>query len=576
MAKLRVSPFKANIIESDPDAFGLRRKEIIACSESLYNNRSILISGPKGIGKSSLGNQMQSVLEGEKILLERCGITNTFPKTLCLFYACDKNNSLQQLVQDILYNLEQKCLLISKSKISFELNLGVFKAGLESEIQRNTPASLATQLVAGLTAMVSGVNKILQYHSINIMLDEVDEIAEDINFGHFLKIVHEALQSNRIPVTFILAGQQGVYSRFMREDAAFERIIRHIPLSILEPESANYVLDFAAHKANPMYKYDADAKNLILGLASGYPYVLHLVGDASYMEMENDTRMKQSDVLLGVENILKTDKREKYVNYLRKLKEKEKRILMSLGSFETNSIPAEIPLTWFQSYLQDYESNKLGYDNAYSSLVEQGILLPIKQGLACRFSEELFRVFISLTHLEQQELIKLKADAKAVLELKNLSEAEIEDRILRGEIRIAQLDQDARKHIFKRLRESVKNMKYDLDWDADDLLELSYDDNLGAVVDSQIFNYDDLYDEHQELPTDNDIEGTILNVFSLDEIENMSYELGITYEELPKENKEHVVEYIVKFANKNELTRELIRLCQEMNPDLTWDSDFSE
>src|SRR5689334_15894417 len=106
MAILRKTPFKVNKIESDPDAFGLRPKEIISCSESLYNNRSILTSGPRGIGKSSLGNQMQKVLEGDRTLLERCGITSVFPNTLCLFYACDQGNSLQQLVLDIMYNLE--------------------------------------------------------------------------------------------------------------------------------------------------------------------------------------------------------------------------------------------------------------------------------------------------------------------------------------------------------------------------------------------------------------------------------------------------------------------------------------
>lgn len=571
--KLRKSPFKVNKIESDPDAFGLRYKEIISCSESLFNNRSIIISGPRGIGKSSLGNQMQKALEGDNTLIERCGVISTFPKTLCLFYACDSGNTLQQLVLDILYNLEQKCLLIPESKIAFEVNLGVIKASIESEIKRKSPATLATQLVAGLRTTINGLKKIRLYQSVNIMLDEVDQIAEDINFGHFLKIVHEALQSDNIPVTFILAGQQGVFSRFIKEDASFERIVRHIPLIALEPESSNYVLDYATHVSKPIFGYDTEAKNLILGLASGYPYVLHLLGDSAYMEMENDSLMTQGDVVSGIENILHSDKREKYVGYLRRLKDAEKNILMSLAKFETKTIPAEIPISWMQANIQGYEERKNEYESALSSLFEQGFLLPIKQQLVCRFSEELFRVFISLTHLEQQELIKLKNKARAVAGLKNLSDTEIEEKIMQGEIRIIDLDQDARKYIFKRLRNSIEAMNYNLDWDAEDLLELSYDDNLAAVVDDQGFNYDDLEDENEELPTENEIIDTIVKVFGLGEIENMSYELGIRYESLPKTSKEDVVKHVVEFAKKNELIRELIRICYEIYPDLTWDSE---
>lgn len=571
--KLRRSPFKVNKIESDPEAFGLRYKEIISCSESLYNNRSVIISGPRGIGKSSLGNQMQKALEGEEVLLERCGINSTFPKTLCLFYACDSDNSLQQLVLDILYNLEQKCLLFPESKIAFEVNLGVIKASLESDIKRKSPATLATQLVAGLRATANGLKKIRLYQAINIMLDEVDQIAENINFGHFLKIVHEALQSENIPVTFILAGQQGVFSRFIKEDASFERIVRHIPLTVLEPESTNYVLDYATHISKPFFRYDESAKNLILGLASGYPYVLHLLGDSAYMEMDNDSLMTQNDVVSGIENILHSDKREKYVGYLRRLKEPEKNILMTLGKFETRTIPAEIPLSWMQTNIQDYEQRKTEYEIALSSLFEQGFLLPIKKQLVYRFSEELFRVFISLTHLEQQELIKLKNKAHAVAGLKNLSDTEIEEKIIQGEIRIIDLDQDARKYIFKRLRNSIETMNYNLDWDAEDLLELSYDDNLAAVVDDQSFDYDELEDEYGDIPEEREIIDTISKVFGLGEIENLSYELGVPYESLPKTSKEDVVKYVVEFAKKNELIRELIRICYETYPDLTWDSE---
>jgi hypothetical protein len=160
------------------------------------------------------------------------------------------------LALDILYNLEQECLSIPESKISFEFNLGIIKANIESDIKPKSPATLATQLVGGISKAVGTLKKFHFFDALNIMLDEVDQISDDINFGHFMKIVHEALNNKRLPVTFILAGQQGVFTRFTREDASFERIVRHIPLSILDPDAANYILDFAAQNTRPRFSYD--------------------------------------------------------------------------------------------------------------------------------------------------------------------------------------------------------------------------------------------------------------------------------------------------------------------------------
>ena len=576
MAKLKKSPFKANRIEGNPDAFGLRHKEIIACSEGLFNSRSILISGPRGIGKSSLGNQMQKTLEGNGKLLERCGIETAFPKTLCLYYACDRGNSLQQLVLDLLYSLEQKCLLLPESKFAFELNLGVIKASLESDMKRRSPATLATQLISGLAAVVVQLKAQL-YQAINIMFDEVDQIADEINFGHFIKIVHEALQSSHLPVTFVLAGQQGVYTRFMREDASFERIVRHVPLSILEPESSEYILDYAAQKAVPSFRYEKTAKEMLLGLASGYPYVLHLLGDAAYMEMENDTRMKRADVLFGVDSILHTDKREKYVSFLRKLKDKERRVLMTLGTFEASRIPAEIPISRLQERIEDYRSNRQEYDSALASLIEQGVLLPIRQQPTCRFLEELLRVFISLTNLEQIELMRMKASTDFVAELREMSDQEIADKLLSGEIRIAELDPEVARVINQRLRDLIVSATFENDWDVSDLLELAYNESVSAVVNERDFDLVerdiDLTGADTKAPSDQAIVDTILAVFELGDIENMSYELGITYEKLPKDSKRHVVEFVVRFARKRELTRELIRMCQEAVPNIGWEPE---
>ena len=69
MEVFRKNPFKPNVIENNPTAFGLRTKEIIFSITSLLNDNSIFITGARGIGKSSLGLQLQKVLSGDNLSL---------------------------------------------------------------------------------------------------------------------------------------------------------------------------------------------------------------------------------------------------------------------------------------------------------------------------------------------------------------------------------------------------------------------------------------------------------------------------------------------------------------------------
>ena len=108
MMKLRISPFKIDKIEDDPQAFGNRPKEFVSCMESLFNSQHILISGPRGIGKSSLAFQIKNLYMGNHFLAERCGIKTKLDEYLTCFYTCGKGTTLFTLASDLLIRLEHK------------------------------------------------------------------------------------------------------------------------------------------------------------------------------------------------------------------------------------------------------------------------------------------------------------------------------------------------------------------------------------------------------------------------------------------------------------------------------------
>lgn len=96
------------------------------------NDHSLLISGPRGIGKSSLSVQLQSVLDGNKTLLKRCALDLKIPNFITISYVCLSDDTLESLVEGIINELNRKLALIEpKYRIkntTFDISiLGIIK-----------------------------------------------------------------------------------------------------------------------------------------------------------------------------------------------------------------------------------------------------------------------------------------------------------------------------------------------------------------------------------------------------------------------------------------------------------------
>lgn len=495
MVTLKASPFKVDTVENDPQGFGLRTKEIIACAKALYNNQSILISGPRGIGKSSLGLQMQKVMEGDNTLLKRCGIDEKFPKTFCLFYACDKEYTLEQFAMDILYSLEREFATISALKNaeispSLEINFGIIKTKLEGKASsgKKSPTTIATILVDGLETVYKVLNKTRFVKRINIMLDEIDQLSPDINFGHFLKVVQATLDSRSLKeITFTLAGQKGVFSRFNKEDESFERLVRHIPLAKLNGDASSHILEYASLQASPSFGIQEKARELILGLASGYPYTIHLLGNEAFMGMPNERLMTENDVLDGLEIILKSDKREKYLERFMECSPLEHRVLLVLSEHNTSTIPAEVSYKWLLKKANIYIDDEQKILETTKSLIAKGHLTEVGKREKLVFNDEMFRVFLSLSRLEQKELaiLKLQKEEKKLQpeqiaeeirdlisledydELSHVYETLIESDDFNSIGDIRELSEKERKWLFSKIRTVLENAEFTRAWDED-------------------------------------------------------------------------------------------------------------
>ena len=309
------------------------------------------------------------------------------------------------------------------------------------------------------------------------MVDEVDHLSSDLDLGHFMKMLHETLTNTGIQgVTFILAGQQGIYSRLISQDPSVERLVRHVPLSILDSDACEYILDYAARYASTPYSYEEKAKGLILSLSSGFPYVVHLLGDASFQEMSNPYEMAALDVLRGLETVLQSDKREKYLARLKGLTDRERQLLRAAAGYRSDRLPAVIPISWLKEVLAgDEQQGRKLVDITLDSLESKGHLIVKKGRRSCTFGEELFRVFVLMARREREELESKRAGKR--------SQAESQDQ----ELVQREIPLDMTKHLHRRaesrtlaiekIKRSINNAKYETEWGEDDLLEYMEDDD---------------------------------------------------------------------------------------------------
>lgn len=405
--KLRRSPFKVNKIEKDPEAFAINLDEISNCAQALYDRKNILISGTRGIGKSSMAKQMQMLFEDEKRLLQRCDIEASFPLYLTVYYACHEESSLLNICKDILYRIEAKCLRIktfevgAQKKFTAAIDLKFVKAALESEVTTKIPASIATYFVNGLKTVCQSLINYTKYKGINILIDEADRLSGDINMGHFLKILHEYMDNDEIDsVVIILAGQSGIYTRLLRDDLSIERLLEHVPITKLNYDESSHILDYARARATPSFEIEKSAQEMILKISTGFPYIMHLLGDAAFRQMSNELYLTLEDVLSGLKLILKSDKGEKYLEALTRLDKNERIILATMALYKSKELPMRIGYKWVEENLISDLDKGVYVNQIIEQLVKKGYIVDNKLDAVCQFNDELFRIFLSLRRIE--------------------------------------------------------------------------------------------------------------------------------------------------------------------------------
>ncbi|HME23960.1 MAG TPA: hypothetical protein VKI44_21965 [Acetobacteraceae bacterium] len=296
---------------SDVDRFAGRAKPVGDAFLSLMaEGANVAIVGNRGIGKTSLARQLQNFGRGNNDLLTKLklGYDHKFDYQV-IYLACgnevrDREDLLARLLTSDaclgpwLYDIPKTKKMIH----SLTPKLAVRLFGLSGEvgtghtIEETRDAVTAPQSVEAVFENVvrNLIDENLTQDGILIVVDEFDQIRNPSGIGPFLK----ALATNTRKVKFCIVGVAKDIQDLMQEHESSDRLFAGTIIS-LDPMSGNElgeIISIAEEKVYRYFTFSDSARDRLINLAQGHPYLVHLIGKfafrAAYM---NDQRLIDLD-----------------------------------------------------------------------------------------------------------------------------------------------------------------------------------------------------------------------------------------------------------------------------------------
>ena len=302
------NPFSPRSPINDPEKFAGRKQEIKTGAIGLVNKSNVLVTGPRGIGKSSYANQLLYIAQGKNYLLEKCNIELDEPlEYATISIRSLKGVSLKEIAGNIIRQFVKEFDLERKLNLEHQFDFQVYKlkakfATKEVE-QENTLDHFNYDLVK-ICDILDRKNGLL------ILIDEVENIDPDIGLPNFIKNVTEYFNTEKINVTFIITGIPCAITTLFFEHPSFVRLFMPVTLKELSQIESYELIDLFMTEQRK--KITVDTKILITRIARGYPVNLQLIGFYAY-QLSTNKFIAKEDVWRACDYIIDNVKTNEFL-----------------------------------------------------------------------------------------------------------------------------------------------------------------------------------------------------------------------------------------------------------------------
>lgn len=341
-----IDPFTPNRPIDDPERFFGRAEPVNEMVDSLFqvkngNPKHTIVTGDRGVGKSSLLTQIHLTATGDNRLTDRLKIdrgTEHF-NFVTVWHDVDATQTAFDLANAVLSKFESSFHKFI-SGFSLEIDLAGFgKLGRDKQ----NPLTM-TQLIDEFASRITKINQAAQKagkDGILIFIDELDRIRTDSMIASFFKLTCERLARDRLTqVAFICAGITGAVQKLEDEHASILRTFRDVPLPRFEKDEINSILCDGFEKAAHTHEI-TDLPERAWEVTVGLPEPVHLLG-SEMLSVDQDGVLKDDDFDAAIRKIVNDVRKNKLASLLKKAGGgKYQKIIEAMASYEKKIVPLD-------------------------------------------------------------------------------------------------------------------------------------------------------------------------------------------------------------------------------------------
>ena len=386
------NPFRPGKRLMRPDLFAGRTPQLEAGLSLLRqaadgNARHALITGERGIGKSSLSSQIQGMAIGNPESLDLLGPDTPSFDFLVAEYIAQEGDGVQAISSGLLDALNRTRGRTFKGlNWAVDLDFKLVKAHLT---EASSSRDATTAFVDALEKVWQGVEK--HADGMLLVIDELDRIADSPGLPTFLKVATEMLSSRGLEhVALMPVGMVGVQDILAAEHPSTARIFQNIPVPLLVPEECLAIVDRALASTGVLIEEDANVT--IANLSGGFPHPVHLIGSEAY-DVDTDGIIDATDVARALTLIIAERSRQELDSSLIVAGSgKNRLIIKSLANYLIQHNSRDVPIAHVCEELGVTQSD---ISSNIRNLMERDVIVRVDRGVY-RIKDALFHIYVGM------------------------------------------------------------------------------------------------------------------------------------------------------------------------------------
>jgi hypothetical protein len=392
---MRANPFTPGKRLTRSDIFSGRTDELedgvkLLARAKQGNVRHGLITGDRGIGKSSLASQLAAIAAGDDGASHLVGdlLDGARFNFLVAEHVAQQGEGVGDVVAGLLTSLDRAQ---KKRKFpvtwSIEIDLKLIKGKVgpaEDTRRREAVVSFVDEIERAWNTVEGRVDGIL------LVIDEVDRIAEEPGIATFFKVATEVMTSRGVENVMLLpVGMIGVQDLLKAEHASVGRVFDVIHVPLLSTGESTMILERAL-EPTPVSIREPVGK-AIARLAGGFPHPVHLLGSECF-EVDEDDMIDEIDLAAATHAIVTEKWKDEFdADYVAAGYGQNREILKAMADYDYVKVPVK------------YICDRLGVrqpaiSSNIGNLMKREVIERVDRGVY-QFRDPLFRHYVRTVNI---------------------------------------------------------------------------------------------------------------------------------------------------------------------------------